>query len=199
MENQYYESYELNQIVKVSKIVKNHIFFTIVPIDFVCKIHKDIPLICFSEYDEIYYRICFNKIEYGLDKKLTIRQFSKTYEPLDLSKVNKDFINDDDNIYYKNKISNKLLDEDIIFKSQKEADLFSLVYKLDSVLRWKEGSSIEYNIKIWDDFIIQYIEGIKELNKDNNVSVIQICGTIRDKKLCSDKFDFSKILQKIFT
>ena len=178
MQNQYYESYKLNQIVKVSKIVKNHIFYKVVPSTLLYKYSLKTGLFMDGNLeDETFYKINFNLVDNEKEEKLTIKQFNNVFVDLDLSRIrtkkNKD-ISDDDlinnvNIYYNKLVMFKILDDKIYFENLKEVHLYVLLYKFIVSFFYGEGNNYRdiTNIKA-ENMAIEYKTAIKNFLFDNS-------------------------------
>jgi hypothetical protein len=188
MENQFYHSYKNNEIVKVTKIVKNHIFYKCVPKTLMYSINLDISLQCCNE-DEYYYRLDFNLVNDSNENKLTIRQFNKAFEILDLRREKgEDFKDIDDiefiennEIYCNEYTCNRFLKDKIYFENEKEAELYENIRKYYHYLtNIEEFPKSAYNINIWahqlavhNNYIYYFINKNKEIDLYKIIYIIE--------------------------
>ena len=182
MENQFYEGYNENEIVKVTKIIKNHIFYKCVPRTLIYLINLDIALL-YCNVDDGYYKLDFNLVDNSIEKKLTIRQFNKAFKILDLKREKGEEFKDIDdmefiennNIYCGIYICNRFLKDDIYFENEKEAKLYEYIRKYSIYVReistfsMSSSSAREYNINIWTDqlsLLNDMIHNFIDINKE---------------------------------
>lgn len=156
MEHQFFSC--SNKIIKISKIIKNHIFYKQVP---------NIEIYKFSRTPEGYYDgnnnaetetinlLNFDLVDGEEEKKLTIKQFNKMFQPLNLYKLkskkegtpinfcdktqltayeNIQFINNN-KIYYHTSLHYLFTEDELVFSSKKDVDLYVLLFKYDCYLK----------------------------------------------------------------
>ena len=197
MENQFYESN--NEIVKVTKTIKNHIFYKCVPRTLMYSINLDIALL-YCNVDDAYYKLDFNLVDNSIEKKLTIRQFNKAFEILDLKREKGEEFKDIDDIefienneiYCGEHMCNRFLKDKIYFENEKEAELYEYIRKyyiyLEQIDNFPKSSLYaEYNIKRWasqlsihNTMIYNFIDINKEIDLYKIIYLIEKNDLIND-------------------